>query len=97
VVTRYALNPPVWPAGRKLSITVISDLHAGGPDMTLAHIRRVLETANLLWFGLIVLLGDYTTSHRIINVKVPYRDWADELAWLTAPLGTWAILGNHDW
>jgi predicted MPP superfamily phosphohydrolase len=28
---------------------------------------------------------------------VPHAVWAAELARLTAPLGVWAILGNHDW
>jgi hypothetical protein len=97
VVTRYALNPPGWPAGRKRSITVISDLHAGGPDMTLMHIRQVVDTANWLKSDLVVLLGDYTTAYRFINEPVPYPVWAAELARITAPLGTWAILGNHDW
>src|SRR5215469_2119029 len=35
VVTRYAPAPRGWPAARGLSITVIADLHAGGPDMLL--------------------------------------------------------------
>src|ERR1700729_1574586 len=59
VVTPYALTPPGWPAGRKLSITVIADLHAGGPDMELPHIRRVIDTANALQSDLVVLLGDF--------------------------------------
>jgi len=29
--------------------------------------------------------------------RVPDRLWAAELARLQAPLGVWAILGNHDW
>jgi predicted MPP superfamily phosphohydrolase len=97
VVTRYALNPRGWPAGRKLSITVIADVHAGGPDMTLAHIRRMVDTANLLRSDIIVLLGDYTARNRIADIPVAYRDWSGELARLSAPLGVWAILGNHDW
>ena len=39
VVTPYTLKPRGWPAGRKLSITVIADLHAGGPDMPLPNVR----------------------------------------------------------
>ncbi len=97
IVTRYALNPPRWPVGRKLTITVIADLHAGGPDMTLTHIRRVIDAANQLQSDLIVLLGDYTATYRVANKRVPYASWAAELARLTAPLGSWAILGNHDW
>jgi predicted MPP superfamily phosphohydrolase len=97
VVTRYALHPPGWPAGGKLSLTVLADLHAGGPDMALGHIRHVVDTANSLQSDIIVLLGDYTTAYRVPNKRVPYAAWAGELARLAAPLGTWAILGNHDW
>jgi uncharacterized protein len=96
-VTRYAINPPGWPAGRRLSITVIADLHAGGPNMTLTHIRRVVETASRLKSDLVVLLGDYTTSYLFVDEPVPYALWAAELARIEAPLGRWAILGNHDW
>jgi len=97
VVTRYALNPPGWPADRKLSITVIADLHAGGPDMMLPHIRQIVDTANLLKSDLVVLLGDFIARYRFATERVPEAAWAAELARLTAPLGTWAILGNHDW
>ena len=97
VVTRYTPRPSTWPVGRKLSITVIADLHAGGPDMTLPHIRQIVEAANRLKSDLVVLLGDYTTSYRFVDKPVPYAVWAAELARLQAPLGTWAILGNHDW
>ncbi len=97
VVTRYALNPPGWPVGRKLSITVIADLHAGGPDMTLPHVRQVVDTANLLRSDLVVLLGDYIATYSFANERIPDPIWAAELARLEAPLGIWAILGNHDW
>ena len=97
VVTRYALTPPAWPAGRKLSVTVIADIHAGGPDMKLEHIRRVVDTANTLRSDLVVLLGDFRAWYRFKTEPVADADWGGELARLTAPLGTWAILGNHDW
>jgi uncharacterized protein len=97
VVTRYALNPPGWPAGRKLTIAVIADLHAGEPDMPLPHIRRVVETANSLHADLVVLLGDFKAWYRFKTEPVPDALWAAELKRLEAPLGRWAILGNHDW
>jgi len=97
VVTRYALNSPGWPADRKLSITVIADLHAGGPDMTLPHIRRVVDVAGTLQPDLVVLLGDFKAWYRFKTEPVADEIWAGELARLKAPLGTWAILGNHDW
>jgi uncharacterized protein len=97
VVTRYALTPSAWPLGRKLSITVIADLHAGGPDMLLPHIRRVIDTANSLHSDLVLLLGDFTAWYRFKWEPVPDEAWTAELARLAAPLGVWAILGNHDW
>ena len=98
IVTRYALTPPRWPAGRKLTVTVIADLHAGGPDMTLPHVQRVVDTARDLRSDLIVLLGDFKAWYGHFKSE-PVADplWAAELARLEAPLGTWAILGNHDW
>ncbi|MGA8650769.1 MAG: metallophosphoesterase, partial [Xanthobacteraceae bacterium] len=97
VVTRYALKPPRWPAGRKLSITVIADLHAGGPNMLLPRVQRVVDTANALKSDLIVMLGDYIARYQFAIERVPDPVWAAELARLQAPLGIWAILGNHDW
>ena len=73
VVTRYALTPPSWPAGRKLSITVIADLHAGGPDMPLPHVRHVVDTANRLHSDLVVLLGDFIAWYRFKTERVPDR------------------------
>jgi predicted MPP superfamily phosphohydrolase len=96
-VTPYALTPPGWPAGHKLTVTVIADLHAGGPDMLLPHIREVIDTANSLHSDLIVLLGDFKAWYKFKTEPVADPDWAAELARLKAPLGTWAILGNHDW
>jgi predicted MPP superfamily phosphohydrolase len=96
-VTRYALNPPGWPAGRKLSITVIADLHAGEPDMPLTHVRRVVDTAMSLHGDIVLLLGDFKAWYHFKTEPVPDELWGAELARLNAPLGTWAILGNHDW
>jgi uncharacterized protein len=97
VVTRYKLKPLAWPRDRKLTLTVIADLHAGGPDMKLDHIRKIVDTANALQSDVVVLLGDYTATYRFATEPVPYADWSAELARLKARLGTWAILGNHDW
>jgi hypothetical protein len=41
-VTRYAPQPPAWPKRHRLSISVISDIHAGGPNMTVSHVRRMV-------------------------------------------------------
>lgn len=96
-ITDYRLSPPGWPQGQRLSIAVIADLHAGGPNMGLARIRQVVDAANALTCDLTVLLGDFFATHRFVTEQVPHPAWAAELARLRAPLGVYSILGNHDW
>jgi uncharacterized protein len=97
LVTRYALTPPNWPAGQKLTITVIADLHAGGPHITLPQIARIVDAANNLQSDLVVLLGDFKAKYEIPIKPIDDPLWGAELARLYAPLGVWAVLGNHDW
>jgi predicted MPP superfamily phosphohydrolase len=96
-VTDYRLAPSGWPHNHRLSIAVIADLHAGGPNMGLGRVTQVVETCNTLGCDLIVLLGDYFATHRFVTERVPHPAWAGELARLRAPLGVFAIYGNHDW
>lgn len=96
-VTDYRLTPPGWPAGRVLTIAVIADLHAGGPNMGIERVRQVVDAGNALGCDLVVLMGDYFATHRFVTEVVPAAAWAGELARLRAPLGVYAILGNHDW
>lgn len=97
VVTSYRPRLPRWPVGRHLSVSVLADLHAGGPNMSAHHIRHIVDVANALTSDVIVLLGDYMATHRFVTERVSYEVWAQELGRLRAPLGVWAILGNHDW
>jgi predicted MPP superfamily phosphohydrolase len=97
IVTSYKLNLPHWPAGQKLSICVIADLHAGGPNMGLERVRQVVDAGNALQCDLVVLMGDYFATHPFVTERVPPPAWAGELSRLRARLGVHAIYGNHDW
>src|ERR1700678_3420376 len=90
VTTTYRITPPGWQASR-LRIAAIADPHAGGPNMTLAHIRRTVDETNALAPDVIVLLGDYVATHRFVTEHVPNAAWAAEFARLAAPLGVYAI------
>jgi predicted MPP superfamily phosphohydrolase len=78
-------------------MTVIADLHAGGPNMGLARVRQVVDAANELGSDIVLLLGDYFATHRFVTERVPPPAWAGEFARLKSRLGTYAIFGNHDW
>ncbi len=99
-LARWTVPHPDWPASSPpLRIAVISDIHAVRPWMPASRIERIAETANGLGADLIVLLGDYVTGvgQRFRNGLVPIADWSAALRGLKAPLGVYAILGNHDW
>jgi hypothetical protein len=96
-VQRYALNPPGWTPGLKLRIAVLADIHAGMPSMPLDRVRRIVETANALEPDLVVLLGDYSNTDRLLGIRADWSEVIPALMALRAPLGRFAILGNHEW
>jgi len=96
-VSRYHLSPSQWPDDLRLKISVIADLHACDPWMSLEHIEAIVEQANALGPDLTVMLGDYVAGHPHVTRFIPAREWASVLAGLKAPLGVHAILGNHDY
>lgn len=80
-----------------LRIAMVADLHAGVPTMGPERIARIVEATNALGADLILLMGDYRATHPYQSRKVPIEESAPILAGLRAPLGVYAILGNHDW
>ena len=98
VVTRYALRPlGPWPAGFTLRIVALADLHACEPWMPVSRIEGIVAAANGLGGDVIVLLGDYVSGMNAVTRYVDAAEWAPVLGRLSAPLGTYAILGNHNW
>ncbi len=96
-LARYAPALPRWPAGQKLKIAVIADLHACEPWMSAARVRHIADFTNSLQADLIVILGDFTAGHKVVTGPVLPEAWGEALSVLQAPLGVYAILGNHDW
>ncbi len=98
-VTRYRLRPPRWPElAKPFRIAVIADIHACEPWMPISRIEEIVEITNALEPELIVLLGDYVAGLGLYKTGVVHmREWGPLLARLKAPLGSYAILGNHDW
>lgn len=94
----YNVSPLNWPANEILRIGVIADIHACDPWMTESRIEAIVAAANELEPDLFVLLGDFVEGlHGPWASPIPMDRWAGPLADLAAPLGKYAILGNHDW
>lgn len=94
---RHRVAPARWPAGLALRIALITDPHCGGPHTPLRRLARAVAMANAQAPDLVVVLGDYLADHRFVTDRPGFREVADVLAGLRAPLGVHAILGNHDW
>ncbi len=87
-----------WP--RELSglrIALIGDIHTGGPFINDKKLNRIVELTNQQHPDLIVLLGDYMSPNKWHSHRVEPEVTAAHLKSLKAPLGVYAILGNHDW
>jgi predicted MPP superfamily phosphohydrolase len=96
-ITTYRLTPPHWTPGLDLKAAVIADIHACEPQMSAARIRHIAEVTNSLNPDIVFLLGDFNAGHRFVTGPVYPEQWAEALSVLRAPLGVFAILGNHDW
>ena len=94
-VTGYHVQSPAW-EGDSVTVALVSDIHAIAPGMGSDRIARVVARANALGADLILLLGDYVRAHRL-GRPLSEGAVAQGLAGLAAPLGVYAVLGNHDW
>lgn len=94
---RYTLVPDKWPAGLKLRLVILADLHACRPWMSPRRIGDICDQANELDGDMILLLGDFLSGMRMGGDRVTSDEWAGALARLAAPLGVHAVMGNHDW
>ena len=93
----YHLTPPRWPTGLNLKAALIADPHVCDPWMGLERVRSIVRQTNALKPDIILMLGDYVASHKWQYDPIPPQAWADLFGDLSAPLGTHAILGNHDY
>jgi predicted MPP superfamily phosphohydrolase len=82
---------PRWPAALdRFSICQLTDLHRGA-WISEAYIRRAVKLALDFAPQLVVLTGDYVSNARYAE------SCAAALRELKAPLGIYAVLGNHDY
>ena len=97
-VREVRVEVPGWPAAlADLRVALVADLHAGAPHMDEQRVARVVEVVNNARPDLVALLGDYVDPEVALGERVEPEAVADRLGELEAPLGAFAVLGNHDW
>ena len=93
----YPLVLSNWPQPcTGLTIVVLADLHVGGPHNGLTHLRKIVSEANAVQPDLVLLVGDYVIQGIIGGEFIAPETAAAVLANLSAELGVYAVLGNHD-
>ena len=98
VVNQQSIQIDTWPKELSgLRIALIADLHTGGWFIDENKLRLVVDRTNLLNPDLVVLLGDYVAPNSWHSRRVEPEITAGVLKDLRAPLGVYAVLGNHDW
>lgn len=99
-VRRVAVASAQW-SGAPLRIGVISDTHVGA-HVTPERISRTMARLSREKPDVIVFLGDYAGGHEPAAVRAAPETsavlrGAAALGEARAPLGLFAVLGNHDW
>ena len=98
VVNQQSIQIDTWPKELGgLRIALIADLHTGGWFIDENKLRLIVDRTNQLNPDLVVLLGDYVAPNSWHSRRVEPEITAGVLKDLRAPLGVYAVLGNHDW
>src|SRR3954468_15675010 len=84
--------PNLPPAFVGKTVAVLADLHHG-PFVGIDFIRDAVRLTNSLAPDLITLVGDY--AHKGVDAHTQLQPCLEALSALTAPLGVFAVPGNH--
>jgi predicted MPP superfamily phosphohydrolase len=93
----HELTLPGWPKScDRLRVAVLADLHVGSPFNGIDKLEQIVDLTLEAKPDLILLAGDYVI-HGVVGGKfVEPETIAKGLQRLAAPLGVFAVLGNHD-
>ena len=95
-VRRVPLSLPAWHA-EPLRIAVASDFHAGAPDVDVERLGEIVDVIHAQSPDIVLLPGDFIDQDIALGEEIRHEEIASALGRLGAPLGVFAVLGNHDW
>ena len=86
-----------WPDGEPaVGALLVSDIHVAGPDMPPSRLERIVGRINALAPDVVLIAGDLVSDKRAATRSYSLAEAIRPLAALRPPLGTFAVLGNHD-
>lgn len=97
VVRRANAGFQSWPAGTPpVRVALLADLHIQGPDLSPERMARIAAQVNAQRPDLILIAGDFSGDRALRTRLYSETEIAAALKSLKAPLGVYAVLGNHD-
>lgn len=96
-VRKWTIETPLWDARPALRIGVLSDLHWGYRPVNAGFFGNIKRRLAALSPDMVVFLGDLSEGRDIAAKQANGALGAAELKGISAPLGAYAVLGNHDW
>ena len=69
----------------------------GDPYVSIDRLPQIVARSNSLGADILFILSDLQVGHRFITRPVLPADRATMLGGLTAPLGVYAVVVNHEW
>lgn len=93
---RHDIASAAW-TGPEVTIAVLSDFHAAWPHASAARLAAIARAVTALSPDLILLAGDFIAEDKVYWRRLEPNRLVAALSPLEAPLGVFAVLGNHDW
>jgi uncharacterized protein len=93
VVRKYSITIPKQTKHSSLRIAMASDMHFGHLS-GLSHLRRLVKGINELSPDIILLPGDINDDDPVPFIK---KNMGNVMKNLSAPLGVYGVLGNHEY
>ena len=98
VVRHHSLQIAEWPQWKRpLRIVFLADFHTGSHSDDVARLSSIIAEAESLIPDLVLFGGDFVNMQIFGGGRVPPRTIARALSRIEAPLGRFAVLGNHDY
>lgn len=94
----HVLWLPAWPETCDgLRVAVLADLHVGSPWNHADNLERIIDLTLAENPDLVLLAGDYVIHGVVGGEFEEPEEIGRRLSRLKAPVGVYAVLGNHDW
>lgn len=84
------------PGAPDVRIALLSDIHVAGPDMPPDRLERIAAQVNALKPDIVLIAGDLVSDKMLATRVYTPEEIVAPLGKLDAPLGVFAVPGNHD-